>query len=355
MHTTRFRQIFTPPLPPKNGAKKSKNKSKVKDPKKLKVKDPELQRLSNEAHLADWILVVSSLLQWHQWMKQSTISKAQVTKSHCAVQWLMRQMASVSPRASGMGNNTIKTHLVLHLSEDILDHGVPENVNSAYAESAHIPLSKITARNTQKRAKTFTRQAAHRYIENLAIASAWQDMQQDIIHKGGSSFATAAGKSGEDDALPTMSGRQFTISRRVGDPSPSFRWNRTYPTDNPGGDSLSRSAMHFLGQHCLLPFLTDGKLPCFTEFICVNGHKYRAHPSIYDGKPWNDHAMVEWHGFQYPLPAFIHTFVDLRHLPRGARIALQESGQPSIKEAGVYALIHSFDAIDEEVREFSTQ
>ncbi|KAI2511235.1 hypothetical protein MHU86_3201 [Fragilaria crotonensis] len=84
-------------LPPKNGAKKSKNKSKVKDPKKLKVKDPELQRLSNEAHLADWILVVSSLLQWHQWMKQSTISKAQVTKSHCAVQWLMRQMASVSP------------------------------------------------------------------------------------------------------------------------------------------------------------------------------------------------------------------------------------------------------------------
>ncbi|KAI2500734.1 hypothetical protein MHU86_13762 [Fragilaria crotonensis] len=188
MHTTRFRQIFTPPLPPKNGAKKSKNKSKVKDPKKLKVKDPELQRLSNEAHLADWILVVSSLLQWHQWMKQSTISKAQVTKSHCAVQWLMRQMASVSPRASGMGNNTIKTHLVLHLSEDILDHGVPENVNSAYAESAHIPLSKITARNTQKRAKTFTRQAAHRYIENLAIASAWQDMQQDIIHKGGSSL-----------------------------------------------------------------------------------------------------------------------------------------------------------------------
>jgi hypothetical protein len=71
MHTTRFRQIFTPPPPPKNGAKKSKNKSKVKDPKKLKVKDPELQRLSNEAHLADWILVVSSLLQWHQWMKCS--------------------------------------------------------------------------------------------------------------------------------------------------------------------------------------------------------------------------------------------------------------------------------------------
>ena len=45
-----------------------------------------------------------------------------------------------------MGNNTIKNHLVLHLTEDILDHSVPDNVNSTYAESAHIPLSKLTAR-----------------------------------------------------------------------------------------------------------------------------------------------------------------------------------------------------------------
>jgi hypothetical protein len=50
-----------------------------------------------------------------------------------------------------MGNNTIKTHLVLHLGEDILDHGVPNNVTSIYAESARIPLGKVTAKNTQKR------------------------------------------------------------------------------------------------------------------------------------------------------------------------------------------------------------
>jgi hypothetical protein len=53
-----------------------------------------------------------------------------------------------------------------------------------------------------------TRQAANRYIENLAIASAWPDMQQDSICKGG----CTAEKSGGDDALPLMSGRQFTIS-----------------------------------------------------------------------------------------------------------------------------------------------
>jgi hypothetical protein len=82
-------------------------------------------------------------------MKQPTIAKSQVRKSQFALQWLMHHVAAVSPCSSGMGNNTIKTHLVLHLGEDILDHGVPDNVNSAYAESAHIPLAKVTAKNTQ--------------------------------------------------------------------------------------------------------------------------------------------------------------------------------------------------------------
>jgi hypothetical protein len=61
-------------------------------------------------------------------MKLSNILKAQVTKSLCTVQWLMRQVAGVSPQASGMGNITTKTHLILHLSKDFLDHEVPENV-----------------------------------------------------------------------------------------------------------------------------------------------------------------------------------------------------------------------------------
>ena len=161
LHTTRFRQIFSPPN------KKSK---------KSNGDDPGLQRLSDAVHVEDWMLILSSFLQWHQWMKQPTISKSQVRKSHCAVQWLLRQVERVAPRPRGMGSTAIKTHLVLHLSKDFLDHGVPDNVDSAYGESAHIPLAKTTARNTQKHETTYTLQAANRYIENLAIAAAWQDV-----------------------------------------------------------------------------------------------------------------------------------------------------------------------------------
>ena len=132
LHTTCFRSIF-------NVGKKVTPKEGVDD-----------QRLCYSNPIKGWIVVVSSLLVGHQWKKQPTIPKKMVRHSHVAVQWLMRFVAEVAPCPSGMGNGTIKSHLVLHLCEDILDHGVPENVNSSYAESVHIPHAKITARNSQK-------------------------------------------------------------------------------------------------------------------------------------------------------------------------------------------------------------
>jgi len=339
LHTTCFRLIF------KVGKKEKKQKNC--DGTAGSHKDGKLQvlpKLSSDKHVADWILVVSSLLQWHEWMKQNTIPKAQVRKSQYAVRWLMRKVALVSPRATGMGNNTIKTHLVLHLHEDILDHGVPENVNSAYAESAHIPLAKITSRNTQKRVGSFTKQAAHRYIENLAVSLAAADISFDAVTGGGSNRANIAGP--EPPVAGRLVGRRFTISWPLGSDHPLFNWIRSGPSDDGQKDRLPQHVTVHLAKHCL-PHMPDGKVPCATEFVSAKGCRYRAHPNIYDGEPWNDHAMIKWHGFARPIPALIHTFVDLTGLPTGTQIHIPSSGQPRIG-AGTYALVHSFLAIDED-------
>jgi hypothetical protein len=78
-----------------------------------------------------------------------------------------------------MLNNTIKMHLVLYIHKDILSFGVPEVMNSAYAESSHRPIAKFTVRNTQKRHKSSTFQAANRYVENLSIAQGCQVVSDD--------------------------------------------------------------------------------------------------------------------------------------------------------------------------------
>jgi hypothetical protein len=326
-HTTCFRSIF-------NVGKK--------DPRKG-VDD---QRLCYSNHIQDWIVVVSSLLVWHQWMKQPTIPKKMVRRSHVAVQWLMRFVAEVAPRPGTMGNNTIKTHLVLHLCEDILDHGVPENVNSSYAESAHIPLAKKTTRNTQKRAVSFTKQAAHRYIENLAISLAWADVESDTRQRYTNSREDQpeAEEAVEGNSSHQFNlGREFHLAWKTGDEFPTCRWTHVRSGQNlEAAVKLSPLVSKFLGHYCL-PRMPQQSLRCFTSYTDGSGNTYRAHP-CYDGKPWNDCAMIDWKGEVHDLPAFIHTFVDLRQLPTAIR-KIEANGQMSV-QPGLYAVAHTFDPVN---------
>lgn len=160
--------------------------------KKQKQAEDE-QRLCNNKHIGDWILVIAFVaLNLVPVDEQPTISKKQFKGLHAAVQWLMRFIATVAPPTGGiMTNNTIKRHLVLHICEDILDHGVPNNVNSASAEPAHNTLAKITSRNTQKRTVLFTKQAAHHYVKNLVVSLVKNNIKLKGSGFGSCSPATA--------------------------------------------------------------------------------------------------------------------------------------------------------------------
>ena len=54
--------------------------------------------------------------------------------------------------------------------------------------------------------------------------------------------------------------------------------------------------------------------------------------------------MIHWKGEEHDLPAFIHTFVDLRQLPTPIR-KIKANGQTSV-EPGFYAVAHTFDPVD---------
>jgi hypothetical protein len=78
MYTTRYKQIFSAP------------------------RFKKLWRLGNEDLIADWKILLSSLLKWHEWLKKPIISRDSARKSGKAVCWLMRWMKKVAPRHTGM-------------------------------------------------------------------------------------------------------------------------------------------------------------------------------------------------------------------------------------------------------------
>ena len=204
-------------------------------------------------------------------------------------------MANISLRETGMGNDTINTHLVLHICDDIHDHGVPESVNSAYAESAHITLAKRTSANTQKCDVSFTRQAAKRYIENLAISRASCDVEHDRQR-----CSITAGEAEMCSHEGLASGRKYTISAQVcGDfLVGKFQWQRHRKSDNHEKDHLYLSATNLLARHILPHDVPSGKVNCFTELISGSGDRFRAHPN-YDKNRGS--AVPRWIGqFEHP-------------------------------------------------------
>jgi hypothetical protein len=138
-------------------------------------------------------------------------------------------------------------------SKNHLGHGVPENVSSAYAKSAHIlPAVQADSPQHTEKGKDFHEQPAKRYVENLTIWSAFYDMQQDDLARLSAS---------EDSNTPgwKLWEQRYTITWPAGHACPTFQWFRPSPGDHPDGDSLQEQVMHHLGQQ-VLPYILDEKL-----------------------------------------------------------------------------------------------
>ena len=320
-YTSRFRELF----------KKARASTKVS------AKD---KALSSANFADDWKDLVSSLLEWHAWLKQPEIRRTSVAKSVYATSHLMRTLRFVAPRLSGgMKSNTIKTHLVLHIHEDILNFGVPEVMNSSYAESGHITICKDTTRTTQKRSETFTLQAARRYVENLAIHRASSGSL-------GSTGITDSACANTD--ADTLCGKHFIVYKNSDGETRCHR----QPSSKKSKDSvrepfpLDAHVLETLCAHCL-PHLTLQVLHCYTEYRLKGERQlYRAHP-MYDGKPWFDHALVRWIGNEgrtLLCPARVHVFVDLDNVKPRSCISFPYANQGGHHtKPGFYAIIESYD------------
>ena len=226
-------------------------------------------------------------------------------------------------RQEGNEMKILKYHMMVHIVDDIIRFGVPQNVNGGPCESNFIP-QKRESKRTQRRAETFIKQMATRIHENLIFAHAIDDKHYEADEDNS--------KSGVDN-IP-VGGSKFILRKMVNSNSIEVTWKGT--RDEQQGYPLEIIEFVFNS----LAKSDDDIIHCFTEHKC-NGRIFRADCSYRGKEAWYDWATVVWakqDNEQVHMFAKIHMFID------GTKTRYEQGKMVNgmrIEGGQVYALISS--------------
>ena len=117
-----------------------------------KCRGNQKQYFGDAALISDWILLLETLLQFEAWLNLREISVYEVRRFKTKVREMMEMMKKIGQRSEGMGFKTFKFHVGLHIAQDMLNFGVPNNVNTKSNEMHHKD-SKSAALKTQRRVR----------------------------------------------------------------------------------------------------------------------------------------------------------------------------------------------------------
>ncbi len=90
----------------------------------------------------------------------------------------MDMSKTVGKREQGMGNKTMHFHGILHVPDDILNFGVPKNVDTASNEMHH-KRDKKSASRTQKRPKSIELQSLNAIADRRVNDMGQMDLEGD--------------------------------------------------------------------------------------------------------------------------------------------------------------------------------
>jgi hypothetical protein len=208
---------------------------------------------------------------------------------------MMERAARVMDRKEGTGMNFIKFHLILHLCQDIINMGLPVNVDSEAGESNHKENTKNPANHTQKRVHVFDQQTANRYVENLAI---------DILH---SKYFT---KKSDDGTCMQFRGNACMFNNSYKFCTRHGRKTITYKTIPFIDIELQSQVSTFLSEHLFNQMENDDvNVKVFTKYVNEEV-SYHANPFFKSTKGlnhgWHDWAYAAIHINDYPVHVPIH-------------------------------------------------
>ena len=287
----------------------------------------------SDSHLADWALLLETLLGWIQWLKCTRLKKKHVRASEWKHRYLMYLIKRVTRRTEGMGMKIPKFHLISHITQDLLNHGNGAALDCGPNESGHKPTKKA-ALLTQKNVELFDLQTATRLLEAFLLDMAMSEIEGRCL------WHYLAGYDSRDEAeprvaKPTTGGTKFECKYDEDIQQSTLCVGRQMIGAT--GLVVEQDFIDYVEklQDKVARYTMD-KIVVRTEHK-RNGEIFRAHPK-YRGGVWRDWVDINWGDAVGILPGKIWGFVDFTKLPAKNRIRI--SGLHQI-EPGVYAIVES--------------
>ena len=296
------------------------------------------RQFASDTYVLDWIMLLETLITWECWLKSDYMELRHVKRAEKKNRYIMYLIKKVGRRSKGMGLKTTKFHGICHLATDILNFGVPDNVNTDFNEAHHKP-SKDAAKLTQKSKDTFDVQTAIRLEERELLCVATEEMAGRPLweyHLGHYHSDPVQKK----EAPAALEGASLRVEKEDDGP-----WRMgTIKKKKLSHDVMVEDAIpEFLGG--LKTAIPDvGELHLYTTYK-RKGNIFRASPH-YRGKVWRDWVIVDWGVGWGKLPNKLWGFLDLRSLP--LRNRYQYGGLNGIPP-GIYGIVESVTACNSEL------
>lgn len=277
------------------------------------------QNFQDERWVVDWILLLETQLQLLQWLKSPKISVVEATRMQVKCREYMELTRVVGKREEGMKHKTMNFHGTLHVADDMLNFGVPTNVDTK-SDEMHHKDDKKSSKRTQKRPKTFEMQSL-RQIEDKRIIEFGEHEANGRVRWGYYHGFTLNPPNPQQNINPNMPKPQpHAGKKRPNITLTGARGRFQFNLDDDWEFTLLQSRKKNPGRHrypsnvgAAVAEMINDCAPYLEalyvyEELKLGGQRYRASPH-FQGKPWYDWAMVG------VLPYHIRCFVDLRKLP----------------------------------------
>lgn len=299
-----------------------------------------MRKYFGQNRLDDWILLLETLLQWEEWMKSSLILKKHIIRARKKHRYIMYIIKIVANRSEGMGLKLTKFHAIVHIADDMLNLGVPMEVDTGSNETGHKP-TKTAAKLTQKQKKKFEIQTAARLEEVHLLEMAEEEMRGRPVwdyFEGHPNDAEMLDVPAASTKIGGTAYQFFTDDEGINRCQGVRKINGKYPE--------FQMEKTFVDWVIGLKDAVDVHIPDLVVHskLTRNGTIFHANVS-FQGGVWRDWVWIDWGPGYGNLPNKLWGFVDLHGLPPNSNV--NYGGIQGVKPA-MYAIVESTTMNEEE-------